>query len=147
MALSRRASGQTLVEFALLLLVLVPLLFLVMEMGRVLDAWIVVDNAAREGARYAASGADMATVSSKAYAYLQDGFGSRTDVFYSPGNCSGATGICVSKTLDAGGVPGQATQVTVKVQVEVLQTKFWSWAKVIVPDKLTIGRTATMRLL
>ena len=44
--------GQSLVEFALILGVLVWILFGVLDLGRVAQAYIVIKNAAREGAYY-----------------------------------------------------------------------------------------------
>lgn len=49
-------SGQTLVEFALSLTVLLLLIFGVIEGGRLLHGWITLQNAAREGGRYAITG-------------------------------------------------------------------------------------------
>ena len=49
-------KGQTLVEFALVLPVLMLLVFGMLEFGRVLSTWLIVHNGAREGARYAAVG-------------------------------------------------------------------------------------------
>ncbi|MFA7297142.1 MAG: TadE/TadG family type IV pilus assembly protein [Dehalococcoidia bacterium] len=47
--------GQSTVELALLLPVIVLLLFGVLEFGRVFNAWIVVTQASREGARIGAT--------------------------------------------------------------------------------------------
>ncbi|MEM8857954.1 MAG: TadE family protein [Chloroflexota bacterium] len=49
-------SGQALVEFALIIIVLLMLIFLVIELGRIAWAWSSVQNAARTGARYAITG-------------------------------------------------------------------------------------------
>lgn len=51
MAHSPRQRADAVVEFALLAPLLVLILFGILELGRVVDAWIVVHNAAREGAR------------------------------------------------------------------------------------------------
>jgi len=48
--------GQTLVEFALVLPVLLLLLFGVIEFGATFHAWLTLEHAAREAARYAATG-------------------------------------------------------------------------------------------
>ena len=48
----RRERGQSLVETAIVLPVLVLLLAAVIDFGRVIDAYIVLTNAAREGARF-----------------------------------------------------------------------------------------------
>jgi hypothetical protein len=51
---SRR--GQTLVEFALTLPILLMLMFGVIEFARIFQAWITLQNAARAAARYAVTG-------------------------------------------------------------------------------------------
>lgn len=50
------SPGQALVEFALILTVLLMMIFLIIESARILWAWNTVQNAAREGARYAITG-------------------------------------------------------------------------------------------
>ncbi len=57
--LKRPSSGQALVEFALIITVLLMIIFLIIEVARVLWAWNQVQNAAREGARYAITGQIM----------------------------------------------------------------------------------------
>ncbi len=54
--------GQTLVEFALVIPWLILLVVGVMEFGLILNQYMVVAEAAREGARSAALGGDDATV-------------------------------------------------------------------------------------
>ncbi|TVR21916.1 MAG: pilus assembly protein [Anaerolineaceae bacterium] len=48
--------GQTLVEFAITLPVLLLLLFGTIEFGRAFQAWVTLENAAREAARYTTTG-------------------------------------------------------------------------------------------
>ncbi|QSO50336.1 pilus assembly protein [Alicyclobacillus curvatus] len=55
-------GGQSLVEFALVLPVLLLLLLGIIDFGRVLSAYYVVDHAARDAARYASIGASDSTV-------------------------------------------------------------------------------------
>ncbi|MFO7681793.1 MAG: TadE/TadG family type IV pilus assembly protein, partial [Chloroflexota bacterium] len=50
------SKGQALVEFALIIVVLLMIIFLIVEAARILWAWGTVQNAAREGARYAITG-------------------------------------------------------------------------------------------
>ena len=47
--------GQAVLELALILPVVVLLIFGALEVGRVLNAWVIVTEAAREGARVAAA--------------------------------------------------------------------------------------------
>ena len=49
-----KERGQSAVEFALVFPVLLLFLFLIFEFGRVFGSWLLITNAAREGARYAA---------------------------------------------------------------------------------------------
>src|SRR5258708_1943969 len=48
--------GQTMVEFALTLPMLLALLFGVVEFGRIFQAWVTLQNAARAAARYTVTG-------------------------------------------------------------------------------------------
>lgn len=51
-----KRKGQTLVEFALTLPILLGLIFGIIEFGRAFQAWITLENAAREAARYTTTG-------------------------------------------------------------------------------------------
>ncbi|HEX6386028.1 MAG TPA: TadE/TadG family type IV pilus assembly protein [Anaerolineae bacterium] len=50
------SPGQALVEFALIVTVLLMMIFLIVESARILWAWVTVQQAAREGGRYAVTG-------------------------------------------------------------------------------------------
>ena len=50
---SPRRTGQGLVEFALILPVLLLVVFVVVELARLLAAWLAIENAARFGLPYA----------------------------------------------------------------------------------------------
>jgi hypothetical protein len=52
----RRRKGQTLAEFALTLPILLILLFGIIEFGRIFQAWVTLQNAARTAARFASTG-------------------------------------------------------------------------------------------
>ena len=52
----KKTRGQGMVEFALALPVLLLLLFGIIEFGRLLQAWLAVQNSARFGIRYAVTG-------------------------------------------------------------------------------------------
>lgn len=54
-------GGQALVEMALVLPILLLLVFGIVEFGRILNAKLIVSNASREGARYAAVSGIIAT--------------------------------------------------------------------------------------
>lgn len=61
----KKESGQTLVELALVLPVLLILIFGVIEFGRIFHATHVITSAAREGARAAAVGKTNDTIEDK----------------------------------------------------------------------------------
>jgi hypothetical protein len=61
----RRQRGQALVEFALVLPLLLIVLFLVVDFGVGLTRWIAITNAAREGARLGAVGAEEGAIRQK----------------------------------------------------------------------------------
>jgi Flp pilus assembly protein TadG len=81
--LRRGQRGDAIVEFALVAPILLLIMFGILEVGRVVDAWIVVQNAAREGARTGAL-APAATAGTAAQQaarhYMEISFASRTDV-------------------------------------------------------------------
>ena len=52
----KNQRGQTLVELALVLPVIILILFGILEFGRIFHSYIVITNAAREGARLGAVG-------------------------------------------------------------------------------------------
>ncbi len=52
----QRRQGQTLAEFAITLPILLILMFGIVEFGRIFQAWVTLQNAARTGARYASTG-------------------------------------------------------------------------------------------
>ena len=57
----RRERGQSLVETAIVLPVLLLLLAATVDFGRAFDAYIVLTNAAREGARFGSTNPEMTT--------------------------------------------------------------------------------------
>lgn len=67
MKLFRSQRGQAVVEFALVLPLLVLILFGVLEFGRIFHTYIVITNAAREGARLGAVGKSDAEIRARIY--------------------------------------------------------------------------------
>jgi Flp pilus assembly protein TadG len=57
--------GASLVEFAMVAPLLVVLLFAIVDFGRAFQTWITLTNAAREGARLGATGADADAIRSR----------------------------------------------------------------------------------
>ncbi len=58
-------KGQSLVEFAMVIPIFLILVFAIVDFGMGFHAWITVTNAAREGARIGAVGADSATIEAR----------------------------------------------------------------------------------
>ncbi|MFN2222124.1 MAG: TadE/TadG family type IV pilus assembly protein, partial [Candidatus Promineifilaceae bacterium] len=50
------SKGQALVEFALVITLLLLIIFVIIEAGRLFQAWVTVQNAARSAGRYAITG-------------------------------------------------------------------------------------------
>ena len=102
----RGESGQTLVEFALTLPIFIILICALADFGRGFYSWMIVTNAAREGARSAAVGDNSSGITSKIY-------GSFCTVASPPSGCAiGPAGI--TTTLPAlPGTKGNEAQVTV----------------------------------
>ncbi|MCA0452539.1 MAG: pilus assembly protein [Chloroflexi bacterium] len=103
----RRRQGQTLAEFAITLPTLLILVFGVIEFGRVFQAWVSLQNAARTAARYASTGQ-----------YFEDQFVLHDDRYNDPdsivpcvddGSASGYTGD---------GLPANADRRGTKVTIE-----------------------------
>ena len=67
----RHEQGQSLVEFGLAMPVLVALLLFIVSCGQLFSTQLVLINAAREGARIGAVGADTGAIQSTALAYLK----------------------------------------------------------------------------
>ena len=58
----RRETGQSLVEFALILPLVLSILFGIVEFGRGFQSWLAITNAAAYGARTGAVGASAAAI-------------------------------------------------------------------------------------
>ena len=75
----RREAGQSIVEMAFVLPVLILLLVVVVDAGRAFDAYIVLSNAAREGARFGSLQLEPPPIQVKDLV-VQDVLGSGTNV-------------------------------------------------------------------
>lgn len=60
-------AGQALVEFTMILPIFLVLMFGLVDFGRAFYTWLLVTNAAREGARVAAVQADTSAVDARIY--------------------------------------------------------------------------------
>ena len=116
LTLRGRRRGDAIVEFALLAPVLLLLLFGILELGRVLDAWIVVQNAAREGARAAVlvypDSATTTAAQTTAVTYLNSGFAVRGDI--------------TTSSVPSVVITSDSVQVTAAADVQVLTPMFQS---------------------
>ncbi|MBI4498697.1 MAG: pilus assembly protein [Chloroflexi bacterium] len=97
---------------ALLVQVLVLLLAGVLEVGRVLEVWVVTTNAAREGARLAALGQPIGAVQQRAYDYLTTSLAGRTDVVLPD--------LASIAVTNAGGLPGDPVTVDLTTGVLIM---------------------------
>lgn len=83
-------AGQSLVEFTLILPIMLIMIFALVDFGRGFYTWLVLTNAAREGARAAAVQADGPTIDSKIYDAFCEPY---------PSNCSLEPGkLAIAKT-------------------------------------------------
>jgi Flp pilus assembly protein TadG len=67
-----RQRGQTVVEFALIAPIVFLLLFVIVDFGIAMDRRIVLQDAVREGARYAAVTDDLNLIKDRTVAHAQD---------------------------------------------------------------------------
>ena len=128
---TRRERGDAVVEFVLVAPVLLLLFFGIMEISRVIDAWVVVHNAAREGARAGAVAYPEPVVGTTAQQaardYLTTGLGTRGDI--------------ARTVVPAPVVTGEAVQVTAQVDVQIYTPLFQS----LLPSPIPVRATAVMR--
>ena len=97
-------KGQNLVEFAMVVPIFLILVFAIVDFGMGFHAWITVTNAAREGARIGAVGADSATIEAR----VVDTASSLV-----------AEDIAVT-VVNAQGAPGEAVSVDVDYEYELI---------------------------
>lgn len=97
-------AGQALVEFTLILPLFLILLFAIVDFGRGFYTWLLVTNAAREGARVAAVQSDDATITDRIYDSFCENYPSDcgldpAELSIAKDNVQGARGEPVSVTL------------------------------------------------
>lgn len=121
----RSERGQTMVETAMVLPILLVLVFGMIDFGRVFNAWITVTNSAREGARVGATRQDETAIEARVAA---------------------AMGHIDDYTVDivnAGGASGTAVSVSVETTIDILTPLI---GDIIGGGSVTISETTTMRL-
>ena len=72
--LRKTEAGQALVEFTLILPFFLVLLFAIVDFGRGFYTWMLLTNAAREGARVAAVQSDSATIDQRIHDSYSDNY-------------------------------------------------------------------------
>lgn len=97
--------GQSTVELALILPFLLLVLFAIMEFGRIFSSYLIITNAAREGARQASIGADnnaiIQTVQSAAYSLNPGSLTINIDPYNKSERITGRTAtVTVSYSVD-----------------------------------------------
>lgn len=97
-------KGQNLVEFAMVVPIFLILVFSIVDFGMGFHAWITVTNAAREGARIGAVGADSATIEARVIDTTSS---------------LAAEDIEVT-VVNAQGAPGEAVSVDVQYEYELI---------------------------
>ncbi|MGW8251146.1 MAG: TadE/TadG family type IV pilus assembly protein, partial [Anaerolineales bacterium] len=99
-----KARAQALIEFALALPLLLVLIFGIIEFGRLLQAWLAVQNAARFGLRYAVTGEYDVGYCSAAANDL--GYGA-ADLADGRSDCKVPASYCASLGCDAEGMTAE----------------------------------------
>jgi len=100
--LRKTEAGQALVEFTLILPIFLLLLFAIVDFGRGFYTWVLVTNAAREGARMAAVQSDASTIDQRIYDSFCDNY---------PSSCGlDPAKLSISKT-NVQGSRGSAVQI------------------------------------
>ena len=96
--------GQSLVEFAMVLPMFLVLIFTLIDFGRGFFTWMMLTNAAREGARAAAVQSDSATVDQKIWDSLCSSY---------PSNCSVDTSKMTVVKTNVQGARGSEAKVDI----------------------------------
>lgn len=132
-------AGQSLVEFSLILPIFLLLLFALVDFGRGFYTWMLVTNAAREGARVAAVQSDDSTINERIY----DSFCSSY-----PGDCSlDPADLSISKT-NVQGARGSAVEIDLAYDFEFV-TPIGAFFNIVSGGSLstpTISAHSSMRL-
>jgi Flp pilus assembly protein TadG len=102
-------AGQALVEFTMILPIFLMLLFGLVDFGRGFYTWLLVTNAAREGARIAAVQSDGAVIDQRIYDSFCDNY---------PSSCGiDPTKLDITKT-NVQGPRGEAVQIDLEYEFE-----------------------------
>ncbi len=128
-------AGSAIVEFlGVSLLLLVPVVYLVLVLGRLQAATFAVDGAAREAVRAVTTADDAASASSRAAAAVDLALG---DQGFDGDAADALTIGCDGECLDPG------TSVTVVVEVSVPLPGVPGWLQGVVPLEVPVSSAAT----
>ena len=100
--MNTRQTGATTVEFALVMLMFLIVVFGIMDFSRLLYTWNTANEVAREGARYAVVCADPSSntrVLAKMQALMPDITAANIKVAWQPAGCNAATCEAVTVSL------------------------------------------------
>jgi hypothetical protein len=132
-------AGQALVEFTLILPIFLILLFAIVDFGRGFYTWLLVTNAAREGARVAAVQSDNATINQRIHDSYCDNY---------PSSCAlDSSKLTISKT-NVQGPRGEPVEISLTYDFEFV-TPMGDILQVITGGNLTapsITAHSSMRL-
>lgn len=131
----QRSRGQSIVEFALVLPLMLLFLAIAADFGRAYTAYLTVSSSAREGAIYAARSSDNADNESEIIARAEAEVGDGGNIWNEPITVD--PGPCA--TVDPQGY--RCVQVT----VEYTFTPFFPIGPI--PDSVDMQRTVSMRVL
>jgi len=126
--LIRSEGGQSTVEFAMVLPILLLLLMGIIEFGRIISSYMIINNLAREGARFAAVGktdSQITTLLLNEHATLDV---DKLEVQFSP--------------VYSARVKGEPLKVTVNYTVDLITPLIPEF----LPNPLPISSECTMRL-
>lgn len=125
----RSERGQTMVETAIVLPIVVFMLVAMVDAGRVFHAWLVVTNSAREGARAGAARQDWPTMTARIEASMN-------------GWVCGPDAICTNPNTNVQGASGTPVDVRVSRDVTLLSPLIAAlWG-----NTVTVTGDATMQL-
>lgn len=102
-------AGQSLVEFTMILPIFLVLMFGLVDFGRAFYTWMLVTNAAREGARVAAVQGNSSSIDTRIYDSFCSSF---------PSDCSLEPGKLTISKANVQGVRGSAVSIDLAYDFE-----------------------------
>ena len=128
-----RSYGQSMVEFAMVLPLMLFMLLIAADFGRAYTAYLTVSSAAREGAVYASRSSDNATDTAEIQNRVRDEVGSSGEIWGEP----------LSVSVSSGDDPQGYEWVAVTVDYTFMPL----FTVPPIPDSIDMERTVRMRVL